>query len=95
MFKLSIPIGPTPDLGVVREIFYQLLQRYVEDITRWREHMKFIYEWKNCFTSERSIDISVSKIKKSRRKTTEKQRNDVSDIFTSEDMVNISLVSRI
>ena len=57
--------------------------------------MKFIYEWKNCFTSERSIDISVSKIKKTRRKTTEKQRNDVSDIFTSEDMVNISLVSRI
>ena len=34
--------------------------------------------------------MSVSKIKK---KMDEKQRNDVSDIFTSEDMENISLVS--
>ena len=32
--------------------------------------------------------------KKTRRKTKEKQRNDVSDMFTSEDMENISLVSR-
>ena len=36
--------------------------------------------------------MSVSKINKTRRKTKEKQRNDVSDIFTSEDMENISLV---
>ena len=35
--------------------------------------------------------MSVSKIKK---KLDEKQRNDISDIFTSEDMENISLVSR-
>ena len=34
--------------------------------------------------------MSVSKIKK----LDEKQRNDVSDIFTSEDMENTSLVSR-
>ena len=33
--------------------------------------------------------MSVSKIKKNGRKTKEKQRNDVSDIFTSEDMENI------
>ena len=32
--------------------------------------------------------------KKTRRKTKEKQRNDVSDIFTSEVMENTSLVSR-
>ena len=32
--------------------------------------------------------------KKNRRKIKEKQRNDVSDIFTREDMENISLVSR-
>ena len=38
--------------------------------------------------------MSVSKIKKNRGKTKEKQGNDVSDIFTSEDMENISLVSR-
>ena len=37
--------------------------------------------------------MSVSKIKKKLRKTKEKQRNDVSDIFTCEDMENISLVS--
>ena len=36
--------------------------------------------------------MSVSKLKKTRQKTKEKQRNDVSDIFTSEDMENISLV---
>ena len=38
--------------------------------------------------------MSVSKIKKTKRKTKEKQRNDVSDIFVREDMENISLVSR-
>ena len=49
--------------------------------------MKFIFEWKKYLTSERT---SVSKIKKIK----EKQRNDVSDIFSSEDMENMSLVSR-
>ena len=34
--------------------------------------------------------MSVSKIKKKQK---EKRRNDVSDIFTSEDMENMSLVS--
>ena len=34
--------------------------------------------------------MSVSKIEKSRRKRQEKQRNDVSDIFTSEDMENVT-----
>ena len=38
--------------------------------------------------------MSVSLLKKTRRKRKEKQRNDVSDIFTGEDMGNISLVSR-
>ena len=38
--------------------------------------------------------MNVLKIKKTRRKTKEKQRNDVSDIFTSENMENTSLVSR-
>ena len=60
--------------------------------------MKFIFEWKNYFTSEHServifyyLGMSVWKIKKN---LDEKQRNDVSDIFTSEDIENISLVSR-
>ena len=37
--------------------------------------------------------MSVLKIKKKRRKTKDKERNDVSDIFTSENMENISLES--
>ena len=57
--------------------------RYIEDITQWHEHMKFIFEWKKYFVSERN-----------EKQLDEKQRNDVSDIFTCEDMENISLVSR-
>ena len=39
--------------------------------------------------------MNVSKIKKTLDEKQEKQRNDVSDIFTSsEDMENISLVTR-
>ena len=45
--------------------------------------MKFIFEWKKYFVSERN-----------EKQLDEKQRNDVSDIFTCEDMENISLVSR-
>ena len=26
---------------------------YIEDITRWCEHMKFIFEWKKYFISKR------------------------------------------
>ena len=54
--------------------------------------MKFIFEWKKYLMTVRSEFIS--ELKKTRRKTKEKQRNDVSDIFTCEDMENISLVSR-
>ena len=39
------------------ELFYpnaSMGNNYIEDITRWREHMKFIFEWKKYFTSERS-----------------------------------------
>ena len=39
------------------------------------------------------LDLSVSKIKK-QRKTKEKLRNDASNIFTSEDIENTSLISR-
>ena len=70
--------------------------------------MKFIFEWKKYFTRERSEDkLRMFKPtcnfllhryecfeKKTRRKTKDKQRNYVSDIFTSEDMENISLASR-
>ena len=35
--------------------------------------------------------MSVSKITKTRRKTKERQKNDVSDIFTCEDMENNNL----
>ena len=75
------------------------IQYCIENITRWRERMKFIFEWKKYFTSERiffllhSYECFENK-KKTRRKTKEKQRNDVSDIFTSEDMENSPLVSR-
>ena len=40
------------------------------------------------------IDMSVSKIQRNGRKTKEKQSNDVSNIFTSEDVENISLISQ-
>ena len=92
---------------------------YTENIARWLEHMKFIFSWKNDFTSERSsaqltceiflhekinficssqraifyyVDISVSKI--TLILPCPKQRNDVRDKFTSEDMESMSLVSR-
>ena len=63
---------------------------HLEDITRWHEHIKFIFKWKNDFMSE-SIDMSASK-------TTlilqcPKQRNDINDIFTSENVENMSLIS--
>ena len=80
--------------------------------------MKFIFSWKNYFTSKRSnfvkfffhekinfisssqrvifffyyIHMSISKKKMDEKQG--KQRNDVSDILTSEHMENISLVSR-
>ena len=81
--------------------------------------MKFIFEWKKYFASERSKRVKsffhekihfifsnqrviffllhgyecLENKKTNKRKTKEKQKNDVSDIFTSEDMENISLVS--
>ena len=98
--------------------YINLTYYYIEDITRWRENMKFIFEWKKYYTSEcnervksffhQKINFICSSQrviffllhrcecfenkKKTRRKTKEKQRNDVSDIFTSEDMQNISLL---
>ena len=108
---------------------------YREDIARWNEDMKFIFEWKKDFTcSLRSLvksffhekinfissnqrvifyilhryecfeikknyllvifQYSYPPLPPTRRKTKENLRNDISDIFTSEDMENISLVSR-
>ena len=64
---------------------------YTEYITQWLEHMKFIFSWKKYFTSE-CFDMSVSKI--TLILPCLKQRNDVSDIFISEDMENMTLVSR-
>ena len=37
---------------------------------------------------------NISRVNTARQKTKEKQRNDISDIFTSEDVENISLLSR-
>ena len=80
--------------------------------------MKFIFEWKKYFTSERSERmksfflekinficlsqqviffllhryVCFKKKKETRQKIKEKQRNDVSDIFTSEDMENTSRI---
>ena len=70
--------------------------------------MKFIFKCKKYFkilinficSSQRVIFFLLYRyecfknIKKTRRKAKEKQRNDISDIFTSEDMENMSLVSR-
>ena len=100
-------------------IYGALWVYYIEDIARWHEHMKFIFERKKYFTSERServksfFHVKINFISSSQRviffllhryecfenkkngqKAKEKQRNDVSYIFTSEDMENISLVSR-
>ena len=33
------------DQGVLEILLYLLL--YIEDITRWREDMNFIFEWQN------------------------------------------------
>ena len=92
---------------------------YIEDITWWREHTKFTFEWKKYFTSESSEQMKyifhekINFICSSQRviffllhryecfenknykvSALEKQRNDVSDIFTSENMENMSLESR-
>ena len=80
---------------------------YLENTTRWRKHMKFIFDWKKYFMSERSQRViffllhrnkkkknKKEMISKSELSAREKQRNDFSDIFTSEDMENMSLVSR-
>ena len=70
--------------------------------------MKFIFEWKKSLFNEKiNFICSNQRInffflyryecfenKKKGQKTKEKQRNDVSDIFTSEDMENMSVVSR-
>ena len=88
------------------QIFLQQMQlliiTFIEDITQWCEDMKFIFKWKKKFMSEcissnqhviffYYINMSVLKMKKTSWKTKEKQKNDVSNIFTSEDMENISL----
>ena len=41
-------------MRVVTQLFYT---RYIDDITRWREDMNFIFEWQEQYlsvTSERS-----------------------------------------
>ena len=35
----------------------QIYEIYREDITRWREHMKFIFEWKKYFPREHSARV--------------------------------------
>ena len=69
----------------------------MKDITRWSEHIKFIFEWKKYIRSESSKQVKSffhEKINFIKKKLDEKQRNDVSDIFTSDDMENNSLASR-
>ena len=36
--------------------YWEVLQ-YIEIITRWREHLKFIFKWKKDITSERSEQV--------------------------------------
>ena len=36
---------------------HPLVNLYTENITRWGEHMKFIFEWKKYFTSEHSEQV--------------------------------------
>ena len=63
---------------------------YIEDVIRRGEYMKFNFSSKKI-SRVRAADMSASKIKKNRRKRLEKQRI---DIFTSKNMENMSLVSR-
>ena len=44
-------------IGKVKYKLGSCIERYIEDITRWREHMKFIFEWKKYFTSEHSEQV--------------------------------------
>ena len=59
--------------------------------------MKFIFEQINFICSNQSVNLFLLhryECFENKKELDEKQRNDVSDIFTSEDMENISLVSR-
>ena len=91
--------------------FFNNITIYIEDITLWCKHMKFVFKWKKlcslmtCFFHKKINFICSSQhvifllhryecFEKKKQKTKKKQKNDVSDIFTSEDMENISLVTR-
>ena len=68
-----------------------------KDFTSKRtERVKFFFHEKINFicSSQHVIFFLLHRDECLEKKTKEKQRNDFSDIFTSEDMENISLVSR-
>ena len=50
---MSSHIGVDPVEHAKTYVFNHEAVKYTKDITRWREHMKFIFEWKKHFTSER------------------------------------------
>ena len=57
--------------------------KYIGDITRWREHVKIIFEKINFTCSNQLVIFFLLH-----------RYECFSDIFTSKDMENISLVSR-
>ena len=80
----------------IYEVYFRVEKYFTNESS---ERVKsFVHEKINFIPSSQHviffyyIDMSVSKIKKN---LDEKQRNDVSDIFTREDIENVSLVSRI
>ena len=116
----SFPGGGDSPPSYSLAMYGPIIGRYKEDITRWREHMKFISsgnilsrvsplnEWNIFFhekinficSSQHEIFFTLHGYECFENKTRaemsaqEKQKNDVSDIFTSEDMKNMSLISR-
>ena len=50
---LTLPTIPTYTYN--NDIAYNITLQYIEDITRWREDMNFMFEWQQQYlTSERS-----------------------------------------
>ena len=78
----------------VEKIFHEWVQRASEIFFPQEDTCK-LHIFKPTCNFLFITQMSVSKIKKKPwQQTKKKQRSDVSDIFTSEDMENISLVSQ-
>ena len=99
----------TYGLMTINRGYYTVAQTYMRFIIEWKKYFKseccervksFFHEKINFICSSQGVIFFLLhrykcfENKKTRCKTKKKQRNDVSDTFTSEDMENMSLVSR-